>query len=109
MRLFQKRPRTKANLAPTPAQLKAAEQIMYATVCQSHAVVVTTDPSNHPVLVTTNPEDRREPVRGSLVDLDRHESSVRGGALADLATTPVEEFLTNFRENGSECMCTAYL
>jgi hypothetical protein len=107
MRLFQKRPRTKADLAPTPAQLKAAEQIMYATVCQSHAVVMTTDPSSHPVLVTTDPEDRRESIRGSFADIDRHES-VRG-ALADLATTPVEEFLTNFRENGSECMCTAYL
>jgi hypothetical protein len=97
MRLFrkqktQKRPRPNNNnkVAPTQAQLDAATEMQSSIF--SHVAIVSPD-------------------RARLLEVRRQHvhAAQQQHYHADLVDATVEEFLTSFRENGSEYLCTAYL
>lgn len=113
-----KRPRsTKITVYPTPAQLKAADENMSSYTRQR------TRPSRRTVqqeiaAITAEETDSMTTLRRSIHQM-RHQLSVDLREVEAeqelkehkerLSKITTEEFLNCFRENGSECLCHAYL
>lgn len=88
-------PKRKRSQAPTPAQLKTAEDAVFTALRRGNAVLVIKNPSKG---------NKR-----AMKDNRAEQDSIREDEYVSfLSKTSQEDFLSSFRVNGLECMTTAY-
>lgn len=85
-------PKRKRPSEPTTEQLKSAESAAFTAIMRGNTVLLAHHPSQQ------NSKTMKKPEKKELCQ----------DGLSNLGKTPVEDFLSNFRVNGLECMTTAF-